>query len=300
MIDITSSCIILINYNCERYILKCLESIIENNFILSNVLIVDNNSNDNSIDCILENFKDVNIIYSKVNLGFAGGNNLGIKWALSRSYNNVILLNPDTILDRDFIYELHKMVEEKCLLVPSISSEVGGKLVYSNNNGGINFFTGRTINKSFSYNDLDVNNSCYINMASACAILLPYTFFKDVGFFDENYFLYWEDTDLLYRGIKSGYRIKYVGRSKLFHDESSSSGGKFSDVSVYYNYRNRLYFMRKHKINILQYTIFLLFYSITTFTKISFFLFLGKSRKANVIIKAVIDFNRSIFGYNKL
>jgi GT2 family glycosyltransferase len=300
MIDTKSSCIILINYNCERYILKCLESIEKNNFDISNVIVVDNNSHDNSIKFILGKYGNINIIYSKVNLGFAGGNNLGIKWALSRSYKNIILLNPDTILNSSSIDELHMLLEENCLLVPSIFSEFNGKAYYNNNFGGINFFTGRTINKKFSKIVLNTNDSSYVNMASACAILLPHTFFEDVGFFDENYFLYWEDTDLIYRGIKSGYKIKYIERSKLFHDESSSSGGKLSDVSIYYNYRNRLYFMKKHKKHHLQYSFFIFFYSITTSTKILQFLLRGKSKKAMNIIKAIFDFNKNKFGYNKI
>ena len=87
-------------------------------------------------------------------------------------------------------------------------------------------------------------------------LFVPKNILNDIGNFDPDYFLYWEDTDLIYRGIKSGYKIKYIERSKLFHDVSSSSGGKLSDVSIYYNYRNRLYFMKKHKKHHLQYSFF--------------------------------------------
>ena len=298
MTNIKATCIILINYNCELYILNCLNSITSNNFKTTDIIIVDNNSQDNSVKNILSAYPDINIVYSKYNLGFSGGNNLGIKLALTRRYKNIILLNPDTVLDDDFIIELHKSIEEKCLLVPFIKSQEGENIVF-NNVSGFNFITGRAITRSFDDFIYKTNENNYLLMSSACAILLPDTFFKDVGYFDENYFLYWEDTDLLYRGIKCGYKIKFVESSKLYHEESSSTGGKFSDISVYYNYRNRLYFMRKHKKNHLQYFFFLCIYSTTTFTKILQLIINGKIHKVKIIFKAILDFKNNNLGYNK-
>ena len=299
MINIKPTCIILINYNCELYILNCLNSIIRNNFQTSDIIIVDNNSQDNSVKNILFAYPDVNMVYSNYNLGFSGGNNLGIKFALTRSYKNIILLNPDTILEDNFITELHKSIEEKCLLVPYIKSQVGENLMF-NYICGFNFITGRAITKSFDHFTYNFNYNNNLLMSSACAILIPDTFFKDVGYFDENFFLYWEDTDLLYRGIKSGYKIKFVRTSELYHEESSSTGGKLSDISVYYNYRNRLYFMRKHKKNFIQFSLFLCIYFSTTFIKILQLIINGKIHKVKIIFKAIIDFKNNNLGYNKL
>ncbi len=290
--------IVIVNFNCGSYILECLESIKKNNFLLSNVIIVDNNSSDESVEKIVKSFPDIVILYSDYNSGFSGGCNIGIKYALENNYKNVFLLNPDTILSETFFESIYKNLDNYCLLVPQVLNH--NNSISINNNGGLNFYRGITSSKNINDSDCTNEEYCYLKMSSACAILIPKLFFSEVGFFDENYFLYWEDTDLIYRGLKSGFRIKLILKSKLFHDESSSSGGKKSLLSLYYNYRNRLYFMTKHSSRFYQFSIFKLYFASTLFINFCILFFKGEFSRIGIIIKAIYDFKNNKLGFSDL
>lgn len=290
--------IVIVNFNCGLYILKCLESIKRNNFLLSDVIIVDNNSDDGSVDKIIKRYPDIIVLYSKYNSGFSGGCNIGIKHALANNFNNVFLLNPDTILSDTFFESMSKHLDNNCLLVPQVLNHEN--LISVNNNGGLNLFRGITVNKSIDVKEYKNEEFCYLKMSSACAILIPKLFFNEVGFFDENYFLYWEDTDLIYRGIKKGYKVKLVLKAKLLHDESSSSGGKKSLTSLYYNYRNRLYFMTKHSSKLQKFTIFKMYFISTLIINIIILLASWELSKIRIIVKAILDFKKNKLGFRNL
>jgi len=183
------------------------------------------------------------------NLGFAGGSNAGIRYALGGGGDSILLLNNDTIGDREFleplvdITETHKdvgIVGPKVFFYdkPNIIQSVGVK---------VSIWTGRR--RFIGYQEMDVgiyNKAREVNSVSGCALLMKRELIEKVGFLDEEYFLYGEDLDYCYRTKRNGYRILVAPASKIWHRESSSTGGHCNPTAIYYSTRNNILFVKKN------------------------------------------------------
>ena len=249
----------LINYNSNKMTDDCLNSLNELNtsdFEL-NVVVVDNASKEK----FTENHKYQNftlkIIRSEINLGFSGGQNLGIKQALENGAVYVLVLNNDVILDKDLIVELLKTFEEKdCGIVsPKIYFARGHEFhkdrYKQEDLGSVIWYAGGQIdwqNVIASHIGVDeVDKGQYeqtgeIDFASGCCELIKREVFEKVGLFDERYFLYYEDNDLSQRVKKQGFKIYYQPKAMLWHLNAGSTGGSGSSLQDYYITRNRLLF----------------------------------------------------------
>ena len=249
----------LINYNSNKMTDDCLNSLNELNtsdFEL-NVVVVDNASKEK----FTENHKYQNftlkIIRSEINLGFSGGQNLGIKQALENGAVYVLVLNNDVILDKDLIVELLKTFEEKdCGIVsPKIYFARGHEFhkdrYKQEDLGSVIWYAGGQIdwqNVIASHIGVDeVDKGQYeqtgeIDFASGCCELIKREVFEKVGLFDERYFLYFEDNDLSQRVKKQGFKIYYQPKAMLWHLNAGSTGGSGSSLQDYYITRNRLLF----------------------------------------------------------
>ncbi|MGA2968020.1 MAG: glycosyltransferase family 2 protein [Candidatus Levyibacteriota bacterium] len=250
----------LVNYNNNQNTYSCLQSMEEINtegFEL-NVVIVDNASKDKFTEDKKYQKFNLKIIRSEENLGFAGGQNLGIKYALDNSADYVVVLNNDVILDKNLIVELLKtfQTEQNCGIVsPKIYFAKGyefHKNRYKENDlGKIIWYAGGNIdweNMLASHRGVDeVDKGQYeeleqTSFASGCCEMIKREVFGKVGFFDERYFLYYEDNDLSQRTKKLGFKIFYQPKAILWHFNAGSTGGSGSALHDYYITRNRLLF----------------------------------------------------------
>jgi GT2 family glycosyltransferase len=223
-----------------------------------NVVIVDNASKDKFTEDKKYQKFNLKIIRSEENLGFAGGQNLGIKYALDNSADYVVVLNNDVILDKNLIVELLKtfQTEQNCGIVsPKIYFAKGyefHKNRYKENDlGKIIWYAGGNIdweNMLASHRGVDeVDKGQYeeleqTSFASGCCEMIKREVFGKVGFFDERYFLYYEDNDLSQRTKKLGFKIFYQPKAILWHFNAGSTGGSGSALHDYYITRNRLLF----------------------------------------------------------
>ena len=194
---------------------------------------------------------DYTHIKNDKNNGVALGNNQGIKQSLQDGCDYVILLNNDIEFDQTYLFsEMIDLAENKGedLIVPKIYFYGTNKIWMAG--GKILKYKGYTINYGEGEEDgPQYNNDLYCNFAPTCFMLINKKVFADVGLMDEKYFVYFDDTDFLYKAAKKGYRILYHANLKVFHKISSSTGGtgdKESPFSLYYSHRNRLYFIRKN------------------------------------------------------
>ena len=105
--------IIILNYNGQDVIKKCLASVFKNEYADFEVVVVDNNSTDGSLEAAKNNFSKAHFIKNEANLGFSAGNNVGIRFALERMAKYVLLLNNDTEVEKDFLEKLVAVAEEK-------------------------------------------------------------------------------------------------------------------------------------------------------------------------------------------
>jgi GT2 family glycosyltransferase len=257
----------LLNFNGKNNTLDCLrslETIKTGNFKLK-VLVVDNASTEDSAH-VFSNFKskifDFKFIQNKINLGFSGGQNIAIEYALANKTDYVLVLNNDAYVDPNFLNELLKVAETDKnigILVPKIYFAPGfefHKDRYSEKEKGKVFWYGggkmdwaNVIGHHRGVDEVDRGQYDKIEgteLATGCCMLVKREVFEQAGVFDNNYFLYYEDSDLSVRVKKAGFGISYVPKSMVWHKNAGSAGGSGSELQDYYITRNRLLFGFKY------------------------------------------------------
>ncbi|MBK8943744.1 MAG: glycosyltransferase family 2 protein [Ignavibacteriae bacterium] len=291
-------CIIIINWNGLKDTSECLESLKKVDYKNFVVIIVDNNSFGNDVEIIKKEFGDFvkEIIVSKVNLGFSGGNNLGIKYALENGADFILLLNNDTIVEPDFLTILLDTFN-KCK-----NAGVSAPQINYYNNKNIVWSVGGQISKirgsGFAYSDENENQIekkiREVNFASGCCLLIRKEVFEKIGMLDEKFFLYVEDTDFCFRTIKAGFKIIINPNSKIYHKVGNSTSINLKQIPLYYETRNRLYFAKKN-FNIFFIITFLYIFVTMIYKSIIWFLN-GKSENITSIKLAFRDFIEGNFG----
>jgi len=241
--------IIILNWNNYQDTKECLESLRRITYANYEIIVVDNGSTDESGWILEREFPQYTSIHNNNNLGFAEGNNVGIRHALDREAGYVLLLNNDTTVDPGFL--------EPLVAIAETDHQIGivGPMIYFYDNpkviqsigARINLWKGshpiigiREVDKGQYYEPMEVD---YV---SGAALLAKRRTIQDIGLLDPAYFLYVEEVDWCYRATKAGYKIVAVPESRIWHKVSSSTGGTKSPLSAYYMTRNRILFMRKH------------------------------------------------------
>ena len=280
--------IIAINYNSTADTLEFLESVYETSFLSKEVIIIDNASRENPEQIIRQRFPLVTFIRSERNLGFAGGNNLGIN-ASKGKY--LFFLNNDTLLPKDFFepiitfMETHKevgMASPKILYPDNKTIQYVGSI-------GINPYTGRGKRIALMEEDNGQYDRCYeTDLAHGAALVVPRAIVNKVGPMPELFFLYYEEHDWCEQIKRAGYKVFYIGESKIFHKGSVSIGGAHSPLKVYYLTRNRLLFMRRNFQGIQFYSGMLFFILLTIPKQTISFLLRGKFKLLNSFYNGLV------------
>ena len=240
--------IILVNYNGYKDTIECVESLKRITYENYEIVIVDNGSTDSSI-VELKKLCDKNIVVidAKSNLGFSGGNNLGIHYALENGAKYVLLLNNDTFVQEDC---LNKLVETALRYKNKVITT--GKIYYAFEKnviwygGGVfNKKTGRVSHIGIhAVDDGRYDDEKKVTFISGCCMLIPSEAIDKVGMMEESYFLYCEDLDYGCRFMSNGYKLIYQPQAVIYHKINASTG-KVSDTVTYYTVRNKLYYINK-------------------------------------------------------
>ncbi len=208
------------------------------------------------------------LIKNKDNYGFAGGNNVGIKFALSvLNPDYILLLNNDTVVDNNFLTELVKVAESD-----KKSGAVGPEIYYYTD--PLRLWSPYRTKKG-------KNKITYKNLFGA-ALLINVIPLMYAGLFDENYFLYQEEVDLLYRITTIGFNLRYSQNAKVFHKETIS---KERPYVLYYKIRNGYYFLKKNNLGHLKLMKFLGNFLMI----VAKFSLEGKIKHASMTINGLID-----------
>jgi len=250
----------LIDFNGSKNTLLCLDSLnkVKAEGFELNVVVVDNASNEKfQTEKEYKNFS-LKIIRSETNLGFAGGQNLGIKYGLENGIDYFVILNDDVILEENFLLKLLKTFdkEKNCGIVsPKIYFAKGYEFHKERYDvkdlGNVIWYAGGKMdwqNMIAAHRGVDeVDKGQYeklekTDFASGCCAAIKREVFEKVGLFDEKYFLYYEDNDLSQRIKKAGFAIYYQPKAFLWHLNAGSAGGSGSSLQDYYITRNRLLF----------------------------------------------------------
>ncbi len=212
--------IILLNYNGEKYISQCIKSILKSDYNNFELIVVDNNSSDHSIEIVKQEYIDnrIRIIQSDKNLGFAGGNNLGAEYAKGKYF---VLLNIDTIVDPKWLSELVYIMESDNTIGAAQPKLLflDDKTIFDSAGDYLDFF-GNSFRRGGDW--LEKDNGQYDNIheifsARGAALITRKEIVDKIGLFDTDYFLDFEDIDFCWRLRLFGFRIVFVPTSIVYH-----------------------------------------------------------------------------------
>jgi GT2 family glycosyltransferase len=239
--------IVILNWNGSEYTRGCLEAFQAVTYPNYEILLVDNGSTDNSVACLSSLYPDITIIENEENLGFAEGNNVGIRYALPEGADYVLLLNNDTVVEPEFLNALITVAERD----PRIGI-IGPKIVYCHDPSKIWSAGGRTNLFTGLFSNLAAHNSLaacqgvkIVDYVSGCALLIKTKVIEEVGLLDKDYFLYLEEADWNFRARARGY-LSVVNCDATVLHITGASLRKAPDLIYYYFARNILLFLKKH------------------------------------------------------
>lgn len=229
--------IVIVNWNSAEHVLRCLRAVDGQRYPHYQVEVIDNGSADASVERLRRERPEVPVIEAGENLGYGGGNNLGIGRAMAARAEYVWILNPDTEFGEDTLAELVRIMGEHQrlgLLSPRVYHPESSQP--------------EALNSFAPYACLEhpssvpgVDHLRLIDCAPGCSLLLRRAALEDLGGFDLRYFHFWEDVDLCLRAWRAGWWVGMTERCRVDHRAGSSTRGAEA-MSMYYMLRNLLFF----------------------------------------------------------
>ena len=250
--------VIIVSYNVKFFLEQCLRSCIKATQNLeAEIIVVDNNSVDESTEMVKKKFPNISLIHNQKNVGFSKANNQAI---LKAKGEFILLLNPDTLVEEDAF--------EKATLFMSEEKEVGavgvqmidgkGEFLDESKRGipdfqtsifkflGLHkFFPNSKILNNYYLGNLDKNKRHEVEVLVGAFMLIRRSVLDKIGLLDEQFFMYWEDTDLCMRIVKKGYKNYYLGDVKIIHYKGESNKRHTLSFTIGFN-KSMLSFVKKH------------------------------------------------------
>ncbi len=236
--------ILILQYNNSVDTLDCLWSLRNVTYPNFNVVIIDNNSREEEIEKIrkyVNEEKDdfnIHLIETGSNLGYAGGNNVGMEYSFKNGVDYVFVLNNDTVVAPDFLDNLIKHIDDYGI--------VGPKMNYYRHGPGKDevWFSGANVkflDTNIQHSTENIENIKITDFISGAGMLIKKELVDKIGYFNEDYFLYYEDVDYCLRAKKAGYESACVGDSIIWHKVSKTVSEIPNPKRLRYIFRNTLF-----------------------------------------------------------
>lgn len=244
--------IVLLNWNGWKDTIECLDSLKNLDYPNYEIVVVDNGSTDESvteISKIKSQISNLTLLTNQENLGFSGGNNTGIRYALSRGAEYILILNNDTTVESDFLTRMVEVAESDQKI-----GMVGAKIcfydkpntIWHNGGGSFNWFTGSTPKDHGRPDAQNEERPSELDFITAACVLVKQEIIKKIGMLDERFFLYYEDVEWSLRARKAGFKLLWAPKAKIYHKVHASAGKLADPVIWYYHVRNVLLTVREH------------------------------------------------------
>lgn len=292
--------IILVNYNGKQYNEACIESVLAGQSAFDRkILVVDNASGDDSMGRLKERYGNdakVELLRLDDNFGFSYANNVGIRRAMEDGADYVLLLNNDTEIAPDMLAQLAACAARHP------DSVIAPKIYYSDRRDVIWSAGGRVspFIRKVSHIGLDrtdrgqFEEETEIGFATGCALFIPCGIIERAGLLDEDFFLYYEDTEYCFRLTELGIPIYFCPEAVMYHKVGASSKGADSPLCAYYIARNWLLCNRKHLG--VRYPLFLVYYGINRLVCCLLWLLHGKSALVQATWRGIQDYREGKLG----
>lgn len=242
--------IIVLNWNGGSDTVTCLGSLKSLTYTAKRLCVIDNGSTDDSLSLIRGAHPDVLLLETGHNLGYAGGNNVGIRYAMEHGADYILILNNDTIVAHDLIEEMLHAYEQDPrtgavgakiydLARPNVIWQASAEW----SEDRLRFISPRS---GLVDNEADNRSVESTALVCGCALFTSTETLRKVGLLDDRYFLNYEESDWCYRARACGYTMVIANGAKLWHRVSASFGGDGSALHLYFMTRNRLMWIRRH------------------------------------------------------
>ena len=286
--------IILLNYNNWPDTMECLKSLMVSGVRNSNILIIENCSNDDSYNRLKAEFHNIKIIKTDKNLGFTGGNNLGIKYALEHDYSYAVVLNNDTVMGSQNSIEL---------LISEMEKKAGftigtGRILYYPKKDVVWYDGGRLIkwkasaihyNYRRNINRIKLDNDLQeVNFISGCYMCIRLKDISKLGYMNEDFFIYLDDLEYSARAIKNNLKLMYFPEAVIYHKAMGEE--KRTPKMIYYTIRNRRLLINLHFGMLTK-----IYFELALIIK-GMIWFITNKNYFNILVQANKDYNNKYFG----
>jgi GT2 family glycosyltransferase len=242
--------VVVLSYNGRVDTLDCLASVARIRWSALTPILVDNGSRDGTAEAVASRYPAVCVLRQERNLGFAEGNNIGVRRALELGADYVFLLNNDTTIAPDTI--------RRCVDAASSRPDAGAvcPLIYFAEPSTLVWYAGASFNpysahsgRMLGYREVDHGQfgaTRETDRAAGAAVLLPSRVLQEVGLLDQALFFLYEDVDWSLRARRAGHRIYVVPEAKVWHRVSATAGGEHAPMIAYYDTRNHVAICRRY------------------------------------------------------
>ncbi|MAS35257.1 MAG: glycosyl transferase [Anaerolineaceae bacterium] len=238
--------IIVLNYNRREDTLECLRSLQHQTYLYTRVILVDNASTDGTVEAVRSLYPMVEVIETGQNLGFTGGNNVGIQHALDDGADYILLLNNDTVVAPDMIEQMVSVMEQDSSVAitgptiyyyeqPEMIWSAGGSIDWKR---GLTFMVGEGEEDKGQFG----TEPREVEFATGCALMVRRDVWEQVGLLDDTFFMYYEEVEWCVRARRHGMKIVHVPMAMMWH-KISLQGRETTPGAYYYLTRNRLLFL---------------------------------------------------------
>lgn len=286
--------VILVNYNGKKYNDACIRSVL-NNTVRDQiqVVIVDNASTDGSLEALRDVWgqnKQVHIIVLDQNLGFSKANNEGIRWSMEQGIEHFLLLNNDTETEKDTVERMFSCYQKtRGIVVPKVYYADRRDTVWCA--GG--YFTPvilKAVQRGLNQRDRkQLNQSRKCGFANGCAMLLSKEIVDRIGYLDERFFLYYEDTEYSMRAGRLQINIWYCAEAVVYHKVNGSTAGNEKPENAYYITRNWL-LCNKIYMSKVRFAVFLVYFFCNRAAWMLIWLLKGRRKMCVAMMRGIKDF----------
>lgn len=238
---------IVLCFNGIDLTLECLASLLCQDYPMLDVIVVDNNSQDCTVETVSSKYPQVQVLAAHENLGYASGNNLGMQTAIDRGCDLFFLVNNDTRVSPDCVSNLVKAIENN----PSAGAV--GPMVYtfeglrriSSAGGKFDWRYANAFNVGAGEIDIGQYPARPVDFINGCGLMVTHTAVDRAGMLDPKYFMYWEEIDWCMRIQQAGFKILFEPRAHMQHKATLQDNDQ-SPTTIYYITRNRLLFFSRY------------------------------------------------------